>query len=139
MAELRLLFLTSLISVISAFPGLAQRNANMSTSHERLYAVVPVVGAGTMADPQRPKYAPLLSPQSPQSQSGILGYQFVVGDDGLALVEFVGATRAAFAPLLADPSIKVFLRGRNSREAMEAEFLKHKKNFDFVHFGVLMP
>jgi hypothetical protein len=92
-----------------------------------------------MADPQRPKYAPLLSPQSPQSQSGILGYQFVVGDDGLALVEFVGATRAAFATLLADPSIKVCLRGRDSREAMEAEFLKHKKNFDFVHFGVLMP
>ncbi len=98
-----------------------------------------MVGSGTMVDPMRPKYAPTPNEMAAPGRNGILGYQFVTGDDGLALVEFVGATRSAFAPLLADQSIKVFLRGRDSREAMEAEFLKHKPKFDFVNFGVLMP
>lgn len=47
----------------------------------------------------------------------------------------------AFAPLLNSlaPNVKVFLPGRDSREAMEAEFAKYKKNFDSKSAGVLVP
>jgi hypothetical protein len=54
-------------------------------------------------------------------------------------VEFVATSRASFQQILADSTITVFLKGRDSRAAMEAEFLKHKANFDFAHFGVRMP
>jgi hypothetical protein len=47
--------------------------------------------------------------------------------------------RSAFQQILADPSIKAFLKGRDRREVFEAEFLLHKKDFNFALFGVRMP
>jgi hypothetical protein len=110
--------------------------------YERVMAVVPLVGAGTFADPKRPMYAP--SPAELQTsmatRQGILGFTHVMSDDGqVALVEFVAKDRSAFQAILTDPSVKAFLKGRDKREDMEAEFLKHKKDFNFAHFGVRMP
>jgi hypothetical protein len=106
-------------------------------------AVVPVmVGQGTFDDPKRPMYAP--SPAQIQastaSRQGILGFTYVMSDDGtLALVEYVARDRSAFQAILADATVKSFLKGRDKREDMEAEFLKHKKDFNFALFGVRMP
>ena len=69
-----------------------------------------------------------------------MAFMHVMSDDGqFALVEFVAKDRSAFQAILADRNVKSFLKGRDKREDMEAEFLKHKKNFDFAHFGVRMP
>ena len=121
----------------------AQPRVDARNMYERVMAVVPVmVGNGTFDDPKRPMYAP--SPADLQTsmttRQGILGFTHVMSDDGqVALVEFVAKDRSAFQAILADPSVKSFLKGRDKREDMEAEFLKHKRDFDFAHFGVRMP
>jgi hypothetical protein len=121
----------------------AQPRVDARSTYERVRAVVPVIiGQGTFDDPKRPMYAP--SPAEVQAamvtRQGILGFSYVASDDGhFALVEFVARDRSAFQAILADTSVKSFLKGRDKREDMEAEFLKHKKNFDFAHFGVRMP
>jgi hypothetical protein len=121
----------------------AQPRVDARSTYERVRAVVPVIiGQGTFDDPKRPMYAP--SPTEVQAsivtRQGILGFSYVASDDGhFALVEFVARDRSAFQAILSDTSVKSFLKGRDKREDMEAEFLKHKKNFDFAHFGVRMP
>ena len=121
----------------------AQPRVDARSTYERVRAVVPVIiEQGTFDDPKRPMYAP--SPAEVQAamvtRQGILGFSYVASDDGhFALVEFVARDRSAFQVILADTSVKSFLKGRDKREDMEAEFLKHKKNFDFAHFGVRMP
>ncbi len=57
-------------------------------SYFRLWALAPIIGSGTLDDPMRPKYAPAPNFQSPASRAGIIGYQFIKGDDGLALVRY---------------------------------------------------
>ena len=121
----------------------AQPRVDARNMYERVMAVVPVmVGQGTFDDPKRPMYAPLPGQiqTATATRQGILGFTYVMSDDGtLALVEFVARDRSAFHAILADPTVKSFLKGRDKREDMEAEFLLHKKNFDFAHFGVRMP
>jgi hypothetical protein len=122
---------------------LAQPRVDARNTYERVMAVVPVmVGQGTFDDPKRPMYAP--SPAQVQasmaSRQGILGFAHVMSDDGqVALVEFVARDRSAFQAILADTSVRSFLKGRDKREDIETEFLKHKRDFDFAHFGVRMP
>jgi hypothetical protein len=136
-AVLVLTFLCAAGSQLTAQPRVDARNM-----YERVMAVVPMIGSGTFADPKRPKYAP--SPAELQTahatRQGILGFAHVASDDGqFALVEFVARDRSAFQAILADTTVKSFLKGRDKREDVEAEFLKHKKDFDFAHFGVRMP
>lgn len=76
---------------------------------------------------------------NPASRSGILGFQCVESDDRkLALCEIVGANRAALKPILADTTVKSFLKGRDKLADAVAEFKKHKKDFDPTHFGVIV-
>ena len=121
-------------------PMLAQRQVDPVNRYQRALCVVPLTGSGTSTDPIRPLYAP---PQiTPGSIDGIIAYTHVLSDDGqLALVEFVAFDRAAFQDLLVDtnPKIKVFIKGRDKRKDIEAEFKKHKKDFDFDSFGVKVP
>ena len=136
-AILLLTLLCGAASELTAQPRVDARN-----SYERVMAVVPLTGSGTFADPKRPMYAPTPAEmqQATITRKGILGFTHVMSDDGtVALVEFVARDRAAFQQILGDRSIKAFLRGRDRREDMEAEFLKHKKNFNFATFGVRMP
>jgi hypothetical protein len=123
-------------------PIQAQPRVDARSMYERVMAVVPLVGTGTFNDPKRPMYAP--SPAQVQAsvatRQGILAFTYVISDDGqLALVEFVARDRSAFQQLLADPTITAFLKGRDTLQSVQAEFLKHKANFDFSHFGVRMP
>ncbi len=108
--------------------------------YERVLAIVPLVGTGTAADPQRPMYAPVGSAIGPTSRTGILGYTYVLSDDGkFALVEYVARDRSAFGAILADTTIQKFIKGVDQRSTIETAFKALKKNFDFDHFGVRMP
>lgn len=106
--------------------------------YERVVAVVPWVGKGTLADPRRPMYAPLSS--TPTSRSGILAYNRIASDDHLlALCEFVAADRKPLLPILADRNVKAFLKGRDKLQDALLEFKKHKKDFDINRFMVRVP
>jgi hypothetical protein len=108
--------------------------------YERVLAVVPWAGTGSKADPKRAKYTPSPAQMSPTSRTGILAFQCIPSDDGkLALCEFVAKDRAVFNQILADPSVKAFLKGRDKAEDVSAEFTKHSKNFDMNRFGVRLP
>ena len=135
-----------LLAVATCLP--AQHNVDTRQLYERLYCVVPMIGAGTWADPKRPMYAPSPAQMNPASRTGIIGFTHVLSDDGqFALVEFVARDAKAFDRILADmnvninvsTSIKSFRKGQDKREDIEAEFRKHKKDFDFDHFGVRTP
>lgn len=123
-----------------SIPLFAQQRVDQRNMYERVLAVVPLIGSGTSADPKRPTYAPTPSAIDSTSRSGILAFTHVVSDDGnFALVEFVAKDRSAFKDILADNSIRAFLKGRDRIEDALAVFKTHKKDFDFVHFGVRMP
>lgn len=108
--------------------------------YERVMAIVPVIGTGTPLDPKRPLYAPVAQSVTPTARTGILGFTYVLSDDGhFALVEFVAKDRSAFATILADATIQTFLKGRDQQAAVVAAFSKLKKNFDIDHFGVRLP
>jgi hypothetical protein len=109
--------------------------------YERVLAIVPWTGSGTKADPKRAMYTPTPTQMTPTSRSGIIGFQCIPSDDSkLALREYVAKDRAAFNQILADPSVKVFLKGRDKVEDIVAEFAKHSKNFDINHYlGVMAP
>jgi hypothetical protein len=98
-----------------------------------------MVGSGSADDARRPAHAPLAAAGMPLSRDGIIAYTFQVSDDGnFALVEFVAVERKAFRELLADTDarIRIFRKGTDKRADIEAEFKKHKKDFNLDQFGV---
>ena len=108
--------------------------------YERVLVVLPIVGKGTYADPRRPLYAPASAAINPISRTAILGFTYVLSDDGQsALAEFVAKDRSAFKDILNDKTLKPFLKNRDKVEDALTEFKKHKKDFDFKHFGVAIP
>jgi len=130
----------ALFGLLASSPVLAQRRVDPRASYERVRAVLPMTGSGTLADPRRPLFAP--ASLAPRARSGILGFTFVPSDDGrYALCEFAAVDRAALLPILNDrtPGVRVFERGRHSRAEMEAEFRRLKRDFDFSRFGVRLP
>jgi hypothetical protein len=75
--------------------------------YHRVYAVVPLVGSGTPADPSRPMLVPA-APQPGQLQQQtseppeLLGWQMQISDDGkFGLVEFVFQSPLAYQSFLA--------------------------------------
>src|SRR5216684_724865 len=129
--------------LIAPLPG-QQHRVDPRNMYERILTIVPMTGSGSFDNPIRPMYTPLPSDfraaAVSRTHTGILGFTFVLSDDGQhALVEFVAKDRAAFQQILADTTIKSFLKGRDTRADIETEFKKYKKDFDFTHFGVRMP
>ncbi|MBM3749375.1 MAG: hypothetical protein FJW34_26745 [Acidobacteria bacterium] len=136
---MRLMLLVCALGV-AAVPLAAQPRVDMRNTHERLICVVPIVGKGTPDDPRRPLFAPL--PGKSPAADGIIAYSFQASDDGrFALVEFVARDRAGFKDILEDrrPEVKVFVKGVARRQDIEAEFRKHKKDFDLDRLGVSLP
>jgi hypothetical protein len=128
--------------IILLFPSLffAQRRVDPKYTYSRVIAIVPIVGTGTATDPRRPQYAPLPSTGPNQNQAGIIGYMQQISDDGkFALVEFVARDRSAFAAILADKTIKVFVKGKDKKGDIELELKKYKRDFDLSNFGLVMP
>jgi len=132
-----------LVATAAVSPLLAQPPVDMRNTHERIICVVPMVGAGTAADPRRPLYAPLPQRGSGAAPaSGIVAFAFQASDDGrFALVEFVARDPAAFKSILEDrrADVKVFEKGKDRREDIENEFRKYKQRFDLDRFGVALP
>ena len=121
---------------------LGQQAVAARNMYERVWAVVPMIGAGTHDNPKRPLHAPLPPGSSEEraeaARSGIISFSFQVSDDGnFAIVEFVARDRKALAPILNDnrPEVKVFEKGRATKEAIQTEFRKYKRDFDIERFG----
>jgi hypothetical protein len=113
----------------------------MRNTHFRVIAVVPLIGAGTPADPRRPAYVPAPLPGRAPSRSGIIAFTWQASDDNnFALCEFVAADRAALAPILADKSLTVVFEKNNAKKDDVGNALKkYKKDFDLDNFGVRVP
>jgi len=118
--------------------------------HEHIYAIVPIVGAGTVTDPKRPMFAPAQGVRSEPAdnaiaasrtpRTGIIGYHAEISDDGKsAIVEFIAPSLNDFKEILAtsDSRIQVFRRGVQGKEVIEAAFKAQKKDFAFDRFVAL--
>jgi hypothetical protein len=93
-----------------------------------------VAGAQTEAAPASAGVA--AAPATPT----IIAYMHVASDDGkYALVEYVAKDMAAFQTILSDKTLKVFVKGKDSKDAIEAELRKYKKDFSLDKFGVVVP
>ncbi len=130
------------LAVCLVCSALGQRSVDQRNLHERLYCVLELTGSGTWADPKRPLYAPSPAEMSPATRTGIIGFTYVLSDDGqFALVEFVAGDPKAFDHILAginanlNTKVKAFRKGKDKREDIEAEFRKHKKDFSFENFA----
>lgn len=133
--------IASILLLIAVSQTVAQQRVALRNTYERMVCVVPMVGAGTPADPRRPLYAPLPG-QTATHRDGIIAFSYQLSDDGqYALIEFVARDREAFKEIAADnrPDVKAFHKGKDKRGDIEKEFRKHKKDFDLDHFGVSVP
>lgn len=102
-----------------------------TTMYYRIYAVVPLIGSGTAADPKRPMFAPQAT-DFKSDHSGLLGFQMQLSDDKtMALVEIVARNRNVLLPAItsAATGVVIFEQGKSSKAAIEAEFQKYKKGF----------
>ena len=112
------------MKVILAISLLAQlalaqfRPVDPRQTHERILAIVPMVGTGRGPDdPKRPLFA---------------------DDDGqYALVEFVARTRAALAPISSarDARVQTFSKTDARRDDIVRDFQKLKRKFNLDNFG----
>ncbi len=129
--------MTRFLAVVAPFflvlgSGIAQRKLDPGHNHERVLAVVPMVGAGTEADPRRPLHAPLKP-----DPNGIVSFTYEVSDDGkFAIVEFVARNREALLPVLVriQANEKAFEKEKTTKAELETEFRKYKKDFDLERF-----
>jgi hypothetical protein len=89
--------------------------------------VVPLEGRGTGDDPVRPAV---------RVPAGV-SWRWIPSDDGrLAIVEVWAPSARMLAPLRADsrPGVQVFERGRDSRDDVEREIRKIRKDFSLEGF-----
>ena len=133
-----------LVALICLIPkSFAQQPVAPENLHERVWAVVPMIGTGTAEDPKRPAYVPAPPPPGKEpAPSAFLGFASVISDDGkTALVEFVARDKSFFKDLLADtrPSVKVFVKGQATRADVETEFRKVKSTFSLEQLRVIVP
>jgi hypothetical protein len=107
----------------------AQNQVDPRNLHERVIAVVPIIGAGTYADPKRPLFAP--TPRETSKSGGIIEYQWTPSDDGkYAVVEFVAKTRAELMSIITDSrTLKAFEKGKSKKADIERELQKYRKDF----------
>ena len=118
------------------------------SSFERVAAIVPIIGAGTVSDPTRPMFVPAggfqqnvrpVIDRTPASRTGIISYSYQMSDDGKsALVEFVSVDRAGLREILESKAagVTVFERGKHDKATIEAAFKGKKKDFDFEKFSM---
>ena len=131
----------AVVALVCASGLLAQQRVPPELMYHRIWAVLPLVGTGTAADPIRPMFMPKPA-DAKQGRSGILAMHVELSDDGkTALVELVAADREAFTDILHSklPEVKVFERGKDTQADVEQEFKKHKKNFAFNALTAARP
>ncbi|MCX6622803.1 MAG: hypothetical protein NTY38_17405 [Acidobacteria bacterium] len=126
-----------LAAFLFTIPAVPQRRVDPRNMYERLVAIVPMTGAGTFNDPRRPMYAPI---PGTESSKRLIGFSFMVSDDGKsALVEFVARDRSAFADILTNRQqsvANIWQKHEATKDDVEKEFRKLRKDFDINSFGV---
>ena len=119
------------ISLLAQLASAQFRPVDPRQTHERILAIVPLVGTGRGPDdPKRPLFA---------DTPNLLGYHAELSDDGLyALVEFVARTRAALAPISSarDARVQTFSKTDARRDDIVREFQKLKRKFNIDNFGL---
>ena len=132
--------LAAALLILVAAALTAQRRVDPRLSYHRVIAIVPTQGAGTAADPIRPRHAPSPEPGGP-SRAGIIAFTFELTDDGkYAVAEFVAVDRAGLAEVLADhgPGVLVFEMGVTKGADIEAAIRPFRKDFSLQNFGVVV-
>ena len=92
---------------LSVFTGMlfAQRSVPPEYAYHHVWAVVPLVGTGTEADPRRPMLVPAPNQQPAVEGPDLLSYKMQLSDDGKwALVEFVFHSPLSFHNVLVKAS-----------------------------------
>ena len=132
----------------AALPAQMRYSTAPSDPYQHIYAIVPMVGGGTVADPKRPMFVPAggfaqslpakVTVATPiVARKGVVGYHAQITDDGLAaIVEFIATDTSAFSEILGsrDARVQVFQKGIHSMSAMETLFKARKKDFSFSTF-----
>jgi len=98
-------------------------------SHERLLAIVPMIGTGQPEDPRRPMFS---------DTPNLIGYHAELSDnEQFALVEFVARTRAELASINSsrDARVQIFRKTDARRADVLREFQKLKAKFNPDNFG----
>jgi len=99
-------------------------------THERIVAIVPMVGAGTAKDPKRPMFSDL---------PGLLGFTAELSDDGrFALVEFAAKERSQLN-ILVNSGQRLARKDSAAKDAIYEEFKQYKRTFNPQRFGVAIP
>lgn len=106
------------------------RKVDPLLTHERIIAIVPMIGAGTAKDPKRPLFSDL---------PGITGFTAELSDDGrTALVEFVAKDRTRLNAL-ANSGQRLERKDSPGKDALLQEFKTYKRNFKPERFGLAVP
>ncbi len=117
----------------------AQRKVDARHLYDRIYAAVPMTGAGTYADPKRPLFTP--AQMSSTNRTGLIAWHYETSDDGkVALVELVFASKAAmtgaFSTLQVVPLLQSFQKGKDNGEDIERAFRGFKRDFKLEEFSM---
>jgi len=111
--------------------GQAQfRKVDTQFTHDRVLAIVPIVGAGNAKSPKRPQFTDL---------PGITGFTAELSDDGkFALVEFVVKDPKLLTPLLASGQ-RTESKDKSTKNSLYEDFKRYKKDFKPERFGLTVP
>ncbi len=131
MNHLLILFAASALLLAQTQTTPAQfRKVDPHFTHERIIAIVPMVGAGTAKDPKRPLFSDL---------PGITGFTAELSDDGrTALVEFVAKDRSQLNGLV-NSGQRLERKDSPGKDAILQEFKTYKRNFKPDRFGLAIP
>ena len=114
----------------------AQLSTRPNSSYHRVVGLVHLTGSGKPGDPIRPDFVPATASRD---RAGIIAWSLQLTDDKkMAIVQYVAASRAALDPVIADKraDTRIFEIGKHSRQAIETEMRKHKKDFNLETLAV---
>ena len=106
---------------------------------ERVIVVVPMTGKGTYADPRRPDFGAVEA-----KDMALSGWQFQTSDDGKYAIVLLSATQVGQSQGITSKAAKahptVFERGRHSKDEIEKELRKLRKDFSLeALLGIPVP
>ena len=111
--------------------GQAQfRKVDPQLTHDRIIAIVPIIGTGTTNDPKRPQYT---------DAPGLTGFTAELSDDGRhALVEFVAKDRKLL-DIIANSGQRLERKESFTKDSIYEDFKRYKKSFKQERFGLALP
>lgn len=144
---MRFASLLFLFLAVSSVALQAQRRVDPTQLYERVFAILPMTGKGTLADPKRPAGLPLPGAMKANDRTGVVAYNVQLSDDGnLALVELVFASKTTALPAMAQlraatasPDVQIFDNPGLQRAEIQRAFGAKKKGLDLTKFQVVVP